>query len=71
MFVLLAMVLVASAQALFFNIAERDVAWAQSLLDGLSWADTFLQKGTLWLALIGLALLVIGGFSGYSLTRRH
>lgn len=56
MFVLLAMVLVASAQALFFNIAERDVAWAQSLLDGLSWADTFLQKGTLWLALIGASL---------------
>jgi len=30
-----------------------------------------LVKGILWLALIGLALLVIGGFSGYSLTRRH
>lgn len=55
-FVLLAMVLVASAQALFFNIAERNVGWALSALDGLSWADTFLQKGTLWLALLGASL---------------
>jgi len=54
--VLLAMVLVASAQALFFNIAERDVAWARAALDALSWADTFLQKGTLWLAFIGASL---------------
>ena len=54
--VLLAMVFVASAQALFFNIAERNVAWAQALLDGLSWADQFLQKGTLWLAFLGASL---------------
>ena len=50
------MVLVASAQALFFNIAERDVAWARSLLEQLSWADAFLQKGTLWLAFLGASL---------------
>ncbi len=50
------MVLVASAQALFFNIAEHNVGWAQSVLDGLSWADTFLQKGTLWLAFLGASL---------------
>lgn len=54
--VLLAMVLVASAQALFFNVAEHDVAWARAALDGISWADTFLQKGTLWLAFIGASL---------------
>jgi TRAP-type C4-dicarboxylate transport system permease small subunit len=50
------MVLVASAQALFFNIAERDVAWARALLEQLSWADAFLQKGTLWLAFLGASL---------------
>lgn len=54
--VLLSMVLVASLQALFFNIAEQDVAWARAALDGLSWADTFLQKGTLWLAFLGASL---------------
>jgi TRAP-type C4-dicarboxylate transport system permease small subunit len=54
--VLVAMVLVASLQALFFNIAERNVAWAQSMLESLDWADAFLQKGTLWLAFIGASL---------------
>jgi TRAP-type C4-dicarboxylate transport system permease small subunit len=54
--ILLSMVLVASAQALFFNIAERDVAWARAALDGLSWADTFLQKGTLCIAFLGASL---------------
>jgi TRAP-type C4-dicarboxylate transport system permease small subunit len=54
--VLLSMVLVASAQALSFNIAERGVAWAQWLLESLSWADSFLQKGTLWLAFLGASL---------------
>src|SRR5690606_24413306 len=55
-FVLLSMVLVASAQALFFNIAERNVGWAQSVLESLSWADIYLQKGTLWLAFVGASL---------------
>lgn len=50
------MVLVASLQALFFNIAEHKVAWAQAVLDNLSWADAFLQKGTLWLAFLGASL---------------
>jgi len=54
--VLIAMVLVASLQALFFNIAERNVGWAQSMLESLDWADAFLQKGTLWLAFIGASL---------------
>ncbi len=55
-FVLIAMVLVASAQALFFNIAQNNVAWAHGVLERLSWADTFLQKGTLWLAFVGASL---------------
>ena len=54
--VLLGMVVVASAQALFFNIAERGVGWAQGALEQLSWADAFLQKGTLWLAFLGASL---------------
>jgi len=54
--VLVAMVLVASLQALFFNIAERNVGWAQAVLENLDWVDAFLQKGTLWLAFIGASL---------------
>lgn len=55
-FVMLSMVVVASLQALFFNIAERGVAWATSALESMSWADTYLQKGTLWLAFVGASL---------------
>lgn len=54
--VLLAMILVASLQALLFNVAERGVAWATRSLEAMSWADTFLQKGTLWLAFLGASL---------------
>jgi TRAP-type C4-dicarboxylate transport system permease small subunit len=54
--VLLGMVLVASLQALFFNIAERGVDWAQALLESMSWSDAFLQKGTLWIAFLGASL---------------
>jgi len=54
--VLLSMILVAATQALLFNIAERDVAWAHAALDNISWADAFLQKGTLWLAFLGASL---------------
>ena len=54
--VLVAMVVIASLQALFFNIAERNIGWAQSVLENLDWVDAFLQKGTLWLAFIGASL---------------
>lgn len=54
--VLLSMVLVASAQALFFNIAQQNVKWAVAIVEGMSWADIFLQKGTLWLAFVGASL---------------
>jgi hypothetical protein len=43
--VLLAIVVAASAQALFFNLANRGVRTAASLLDAISWVDTFAQKG--------------------------
>ena len=54
--VLLAMIFVAAAQALLFNIAGHDVAWAHAALDSFSWADEFLQKGTLWLAFLGATI---------------
>ncbi len=55
-FVLLSMVFVASAQALFFNIAQQNVEWAVSVVESLSWVDIFLQKGTLWLAFVGASM---------------
>jgi TRAP-type C4-dicarboxylate transport system permease small subunit len=55
-FVLLSMVLVASLQALLFNVAQRGVGWAGAGLSAISWADTFLQKGTLALAFLGASL---------------
>ncbi len=54
--VLLGMVVVASLQALFFNIAEHDISWARAALDAMSWSDAFLQKGTLWVAFLGASL---------------
>ena len=54
--VLLGMVLIASLQALFFNIAERGADWAQTLVESMSWADVFLQKATLWVAFLGASL---------------
>ncbi|HEY3493939.1 MAG TPA: TRAP transporter small permease subunit [Polyangiaceae bacterium] len=54
--VLLGMVFVASLQALFSNIAERNIAWAQSVVQSLSWVDAALQKGTLWIAFLGASL---------------
>jgi TRAP-type C4-dicarboxylate transport system permease small subunit len=54
--VLLAMIAVAALQALLFNVAEHGVSWAARLLEGMAWADAFLQKGTLWLAFLGASL---------------
>jgi TRAP-type C4-dicarboxylate transport system permease small subunit len=55
-FVLLSMILTASLQALLFNVAELGVGWARAGLAAMSWADTFLQKGTLALAFLGASL---------------
>lgn len=52
-FVLLSMIVVATVQAVLFNIAQHDVAWAAKALMSVDWADTYLQKGTLWLAFVG------------------
>jgi TRAP-type C4-dicarboxylate transport system permease small subunit len=53
---LLSMILIASLQALLFNVAQRGVGWASGGLAAISWADTFLQKGTLGLAFLGASL---------------
>lgn len=53
---LLSMILAASVQAIFRNIAGFDVAWANAALEHLTWIDPFLQKGTLWLAFLGASL---------------
>ncbi|MGE0788693.1 MAG: TRAP transporter small permease [Sandaracinaceae bacterium] len=53
---LLAMIVAASIQAIFRNIAGFDVAWANAALESLTWIDPFLQKGTLWLAFLGASL---------------
>jgi TRAP-type C4-dicarboxylate transport system permease small subunit len=53
---LLSMILIASLQALLFNVAQRGIGWAGGGLAAMSWADTFLQKGTLALAFIGASL---------------
>lgn len=55
-FVLLSMIVVATVQAVLFNIAQHDVAWAAKALMSVDWADTYLQKGTLWLAFLGASL---------------
>lgn len=54
--VLLVMILVAATQAALRNLTNVDVEWANLALEHLEWADSFLQKGTLWLAFLGASL---------------
>lgn len=54
--VLLIMIVVAAAQALFRNLTNLDFAFANVALEHMAWADSFLQKGTLWLAFFGASL---------------
>ena len=54
--VLLAIVVAASAQALLFNLSNHGLRSAASMLEAISWVDTFAQKGTLVLAFIGASL---------------
>ena len=56
MAVLLSLVLVASAQSLLRNIADQDVSWANDALLSMGWADPFMEKATLWLAMLGASL---------------
>ena len=54
--VLLVMIAVAAAQAALRNLTNLDVDWANLVLERMEWADSFLQKGTLWLAFFGASL---------------
>ena len=54
--VLLIMIAVAATQAALRNLTNLDFDWANLVLERMAWADSFLQKGTLWLAFFGASL---------------
>jgi len=54
--VLLIMIAVAATQAALRNLTNMDFDWANLALEHMEWADSFLQKGTLWLAFFGASL---------------
>jgi TRAP-type C4-dicarboxylate transport system permease small subunit len=54
--VLLSMVFVASFSAAVRNLTRFDIKWANDLLMDMEWADSFLRKGTMWLAFLGASL---------------
>ena len=54
--VLLVMIGVAATQAALRNLTNLDFDWANLVLERMDWADSFLQKGTLWLAFLGASL---------------
>ncbi|MGB8222399.1 MAG: TRAP transporter small permease subunit [Polyangiales bacterium] len=54
--VLLLMIAIAATQAALRNLTNLDFAWANLALEHMDWADSFLQKGTLWLAFFGASL---------------
>jgi TRAP-type C4-dicarboxylate transport system permease small subunit len=54
--VLLLMILVAVGQALLRTLTAFEVGFANQALEHFTWADPFLQKGTLWLAFLGASL---------------
>jgi len=58
--VLLLMIGVAAAQAALRNLTNLDFEWANLVLEHMEWADSFLQKGTLWLAFFGASLSTFG-----------
>lgn len=50
------MIVIAAAQAVLRNLTNFDLGFANVALEHMSWADSFLQKGTLWLAFFGASL---------------
>ncbi|MDH3199324.1 MAG: TRAP transporter small permease subunit [Myxococcales bacterium] len=54
--VLLLMIVIAAAQATLRNLTNFDLDFANVMLERMAWADSFLQKGTLWLAFFGASL---------------
>jgi len=59
--VLILMVLVAGFQAVIRNVSRFGWDWASDILTNLEWADSFLRKGTLWLAFLGASLATYYG----------
>ena len=54
--VLLSMVFVAGFSVSIRNLTRFDVQWANALLANMEWADSYLRKGTMWLAFLGASL---------------
>lgn len=54
--VLLLMIVIAATQAVLRNLTNLEVDFANVALGHMTWADSFLQKGTLWLAFFGASL---------------
>ncbi len=54
--VLIMLILVAATQAFLRNLTNLDLMWANEALDHFRWADSFMQKATLWLAFLGASL---------------
>lgn len=54
--VLLLMIVIAATQALLRNLTNLEFDFANAVLERMTWADSFLQKGTLWLAFFGASL---------------
>jgi len=50
------MIVIAATQAALRNLTNLDFDWANLALEHMEWADSFLQKGTLWLAFFGASL---------------
>ncbi len=50
------MIAIAASQAALRNLTNLDFGWANVALGHMDWADSFLQKGTLWLAFFGASL---------------
>ncbi len=50
------MIVIAATQAALRNLTNLDFDWANLVLERMDWADSFLQKGTLWLAFFGASL---------------
>ncbi len=54
--VLLSLVVVAAVQSTFRNFADGGADWANSALSYMHWGDGFMEKATLWLAMLGASL---------------
>ena len=59
--VLIMMVLVAGFQAFVRNMTRFDLKWAADMLYDMEWADSFLRKGTMWLAFLGASMATYYG----------